>query len=94
MTGYFHAFPPPHQHSLAILPFYDLRCSVLKPYTNRTLAVDTVNGYRLHNRYIVLRIPSEAKGLSTDRLWDPPSSYFMSIGDVKKKKKNTVGRKI
>jgi hypothetical protein len=65
MTGYIHISPPPTlTHSLAILPFYDLRCTVLKPYINRTLVVGTVNGYRLHNRYIVLRISSEAKDFS------------------------------
>jgi hypothetical protein len=34
--------PHPLHHSLVILPFYDLRCSLLKPYIYRTLVVGRV----------------------------------------------------
>jgi len=91
--------PHHHHHSLAILPFYDLHCTVLRPYINRTLVIGTVN--RLQATQPIHRASNPIRGkrplLSTqppDGLWGPPSSYFMSTGDVSLVAKNTVGRRI
>jgi len=83
---------------MAILPFYDLYCTVLQPYINRTLVVSTVT--RLQATQPIHRASNPIRGkrllLSTqppDGLWGPPS-YFMSTGDVSSLAKNPVERRI
>jgi hypothetical protein len=50
-------------------------------------SVSTVSGYRLDDRAIEVRSPTEAKGfflypLCPDRLWGPPSLLYNGYGGV------------
>ena len=98
MTGYFHTFLPPSP-SLTHWPFYHSMICAVPNFSHITLVVGTVN--RLQATQPIHRASNPVRGkrllFSTqppDRLWGPPSSYFMSTGDVSSVAKNTVERRI